>query len=382
MTAFKLLMKVLKAKITSVVLYGLIFLIISTVNYFNSNSNEQFVLSKHRIILYDNDQSELSKEFCGYLADKCEIASLPESVMDSETSQRKLLYYTTIHDVVYINKGFGEKILDMKSEPEKLVTVKNVHNNDELLSLHTNNFINAVRGYLLAGKSGSEAVSLAAEALKNTADVKIESFEKSSGSNIGQYFGMLPYVAISMIMSALSPVLFAIYRRDIYFRTACSCINQTRFTMEVSLAGFTLVTVLWAIFMGVGLIFNGGMLIGRENLVFINSFVLYIMSACLSILVSVLRKNIRVVDFLNQIFGLGMCFLCGVFVPMQYLSPSVVSAAKFLPVYYYVRANSLIFDEAFSTHKFVVCIGVQLLFAAAFLACAIAAKRRKRVLEQ
>ena len=39
-------------------------------------------------------------------------------------------------------------------------------------------------------------------------------------------------------------------------------------------------------------------------------------------------------------------------------------------------------DEAFSTHKFVVCIGVQLLFAAAFLACAIAAKRRKRVLEQ
>ena len=192
MTAFKLLMKVLKAKITSVVLYGLIFLIISTITYFNSNSNEQFVLSKHKIILYDNDQSELSKEFCGYLADKCEIAILPESVMDSETSQKKLLYYTTIHDVVYINKGFGEKILDMKAEPEKLVTVKNVHNNDELLSLHTNNFINAVRGYLLAGKSGSEAVSLAAEALKNTADVKIESFEKSSGSNIGQYFGMLP----------------------------------------------------------------------------------------------------------------------------------------------------------------------------------------------
>ena len=91
---------------------------------------------------------------------------------------------------------------------------------------------------------------------------------------------------------------------------------------------------------------------------------------------------IRIVDFLNQILGLGICFLCGVFVPMQYLSPSVVSAAKFLPVYYYVRANSLIFDEAFSTHKFVVCIGVQLLFAAAFLACAIAVKRRKRVLEQ
>lgn len=49
MTAFKLLMKVLKAKITSVVLYGLIFLIISTITYFNSNSNEQFVLSNGSI---------------------------------------------------------------------------------------------------------------------------------------------------------------------------------------------------------------------------------------------------------------------------------------------------------------------------------------------
>ena len=61
---------------------------------------------------------------------------------------------------------------------------------------------------------------------------------------------------------------------------------------------------------------------------------------------------------------------------------SIRSYAIPVAVYYYVRANSLIFDEAFSTHKFVVCIGVQLLFAAAFLACAIAAKRRKRVLEQ
>lgn len=380
MTAFKLFFKIMRSKRTSVILYACIFLFISTLSYLNTKSDEQFVISKHRILLYDNDNSELSRGMCEYLGKNCEIKTLPDSAAD-ESSQKKLMYYTTIHEAVYINEGFSEEVFDMTQNPENLVTIKSVHNTDELLKVHTNNFINAVRGYLLAGKSESESVSLAMDALSDTADVKIADFDSSSGNKIGQYYGMLPYAAISIIISALTPILYAIYRKDIFFRTSCSCVKQTRFTMEITLAGFILVMFFWGIFMAAGIIFNGGIHKGREAWVFANSFVLFLMSTCLSIFISTLIKNVRVVDFLTQILGLGMCFLCGVFVPLNYLSGGVVAFAKFLPVYWYTKANNIIFNEAFDLSKLLSCIGVQFLFAAVFIVCTLAIKHNKRALE-
>lgn len=379
MTAFKLFFKIMRSKRASVILYACIFLFISTLTYLNTKSDDQFVISKHRILLFDNDKSELSREMCEYLGKNCEIKTLPDSA--DVDSQKKLMYYTTIHEAVYINEGFSEKVFDMTQNPENLVTIKSVHNNAELVSLHTNNFINAVRGYLLAGKSESESVSLAMEALSDSADVRIADFDSSSGSKIGQYYGMLPYAAISVIISALTPILIAIYKKEIFFRTSCSCVKQTRFTIEITLAGFIMVILFWLVFMAAGLIFNGGMHKGHEVWVFANSFVLFLMSTCLSIFISAIVKNNRVIDFLTQILGLGMCFLCGVFVPLNYLSGGVVAFAKFLPVYWYTKANNIIFNETFDLSELILCVGVQLLFSIVFIVCTLAIKHNKRALE-
>lgn len=380
MTAFKLFFKIMRSKRASVILYACIFLLISTLTYLNTKSNDQFVISKQRILLFDNDNSELSRGMCGYLSKNCEIKTLPDSA-DDEESQKKLMYYTTIHEAVYINEGFSEKVFDMTQKSENLVTIKSVHNSGEIVSLHTNNFINAVRGYLFAGKSESEAISLATEALSDTAEVKIANFDSNSGNKIGQYYGMLPYASISIIISALTPILFAIYKKDIFFRTSCSCVKQTRFTMEITLAGFIMVILFWLVFMIAGIIFNGGLPQGREVWVFANSFVLFVMSTSLSIFISTIIKNNRVIDFLTQILGLGMCFLCGVFVPLNYLSGGVVAFAKFLPVYWYTKANNIIFNEAFDLSKLLACIGIQFLFSAAFIVCTLAIKHNKRALE-
>ena len=57
----------------------------------------------------------------------------------------------------------------------------------------------------------------------------------------------------------------------------------------------------------------------------------------------------------------------GVFVDQQFLGSGVLSAARFIPVYWYVKANNTIFGRSGETYditKVFEYIGVELLFAA------------------
>ena len=71
-----------------------------------------------------------------------------------------------------------------------------------------------------------------------------------------------------------------------------------------------------------------------------------------------------------------MSFLCGVFVKQSLLGEEILNVGKFLPAYWYVRANNMIFggDGAVFDQKEVwVSIGIEALFAAAMLAAALLA---------
>ena len=84
---------------------------------------------------------------------------------------------------------------------------------------------------------------------------------------------------------------------------------------------------------------------------------------------------------LAHIVGLSMSFLCGVFVPQSMLSGSVLAVGRFLPAYWYIRANNMLAGfgkEVFDLGFYWKCIGIQFLFAAAMFALtAVAARQRK-----
>ncbi len=46
-----------------------------------------------------------------------------------------------------------------------------------------------------------------------------------------------------------------------------------------------------------------------------------------------------------NVITLGMTFLCGVFVPQSIMSKSVLSFGRFLPTYWFIRANDAIGGE-------------------------------------
>ena len=83
-----------------------------------------------------------------------------------------------------------------------------------------------------------------------------------------------------------------------------------------------------------------------------------------------------------NIISLGMCFLCGVFVPLDYISTGVKNVSQFLPVYWYEKTNDQLAQfgnivDSIQTDVF-KSLGIQLVFVAAFVCISMAVSKLKK----
>ena len=78
---------------------------------------------------------------------------------------------------------------------------------------------------------------------------------------------------------------------------------------------------------------NGALLV-------INSLVLMIFIQAFSFMIAKFTSNREILSGVGNVFGLGSSFICGAFVPQNMLSPFVLGMAKFLPSYWFIKANN------------------------------------------
>ena len=92
-------------------------------------------------------------------------------------------------------------------------------------------------------------------------------------------------------------------------------------------------------------------------------------------------KTSDALNGITNLLGLGMCFLCGVFVDMDLLSSGVRRAAQFLPVYWYENVNIILTEHGNIggnvRMEVLGGIGIQLVFAAVFVCLTLAAAGEK-----
>ena len=65
-----------------------------------------------------------------------------------------------------------------------------------------------------------------------------------------------------------------------------------------------------------------------------------------------LIKNDSAIQGITNILALGSSFLCGAFVPQEYLGATALKIGKVLPSYYYIKNNNLLEENpSFETIK-------------------------------
>ena len=81
----------------------------------------------------------------------------------------------------------------------------------------------------------------------------------------------------------------------------------------------------------------------------INSLLFTLCATTIAFLIGTIVQNKNAISGIVNVVALGSSFLCGAFVPMEWLPEGVLNFAHALPTYYYIKTNELLKTvEAFS----------------------------------
>lgn len=383
MQVFNAFLKVMLKKLPVAMIWVIVFLIISVVVANTNNSSFTFAEERFSVCVLDEDQTPESKALAAFLGERHDLISLPaeeeEEILDA-------LYYARADYVMTIPAGYAEKLAS--GETDTLFTHYYIDDRyaNTLLDSTLSEYVSTVAAYQASGMSCTEAITAAEEALSEEIEVNSNPFAKTEAENneysknFSYYFQYLPYVLLSVMIAALSPTLITMQKADIRNRTNCSCLSSSSQTLQMLLGSGLFVLFVWLIFMVAGIFLYGEIFSGKAWYAVLNSFVFLFVAAGIAILISTFAPSNTGVNVIANIVGLGMSFLCGVFVPQSLLGEGVLQAGQFLPAYWYVKANDMLSGdsgEAFTTIKFFQYLGVELLFAVALFAVILVLQKTK-----
>lgn len=379
MQVFKAFARIAGKKKLSALLYIGIFMIISIIMANQSAKDNNFKETELNICIIDMDNSNASKSLADYISSNHKITEMDndkDAILDS-------LYWQTVDYVLIINEGYEEKISDGKTDnlfsnykvPGKFESI--------LFEPQLDQYVTNLTCYIAGGFSVEEAVEKTGDISGEEIKVTTEDFSdaESIKSDIHYYFQFLPYIFIAILISCLCPALLTINQKEIRNRTNCSPVSTTNQTFQITLGSVIYAVIIWLIFMISALILCGNTLLCKEGLLLVlNSFVFMLVVLSMTLLISVLAPSPKTTDMIANTIGLGMSFLCGVFVPLKFLGKAVINAAHFLPAYWYIRINNMLAgnsDELFSNSKYLSYIGIELLFAIAFFSVVLLVAKTK-----
>lgn len=382
MQVFKGFMKIAGRRIPTASIYFVIFAVILFIMANNSSSINGFSSNELDVCITDLDGTAASAELTKYIDSKHNI----KKIDTDEESIQDALYYQTIDYALTINEGFEEKLA--AGETDGLF--ENIKRSDSYSGVFLDNqltqYISSVSMYMAGGSDPAEACKAAYEAAQEEeVEVTVETFGNGSYSNetyIRYFIQYLAYIFLAILVAGFAPVLTKLNKKDIRRRIDCSSTPVSRKALQIALGMVTVVLCVWLMFMILGAVVYGETLFSRRGLLAVlNSLVFIIVAAGITLLVSQFDINDSTSSMVSNTISLGMAFLCGVFVPQDMLGEGVLTAAKFLPAYWYVRANNMLFgysDESYSLGKYMGCLGIELLFAVALFSVTLAISRAKR----
>lgn len=383
MQVFNAFLKVTRKRIHTWMIYVIIFIIITVVMTATSDTAEGFENRRLDVSISDLDDTPASRALAAYIGENHNIVE----VGDDKDAMLDALYYQSADIILTINSGYADGLA--KGETDGLLSDYRVPGTytAAFFDMQLEQYIGTVSAYIAGGASAEDAVQRTGELL--TQEIDAEIYQESGGTqtdsaqDIGFYFQYLAYILIAVLLSGLCPTLLMMTGKEIRNRTNCSSVSTAKQMTQLVLGAVLFSAGVYLLLMIVAAALYQRTLFDTSGLLaMLNGFVFVLIAMLLTLMLAVVTPNERVVNMISNTVSLGMSFLCGVFVPQNLLSGTVLNIGKFLPAYWYIRANNMLFGlcgEVFRTKEYLVCIFIQLAFSAALFALTLlAAKIRQK----
>ena len=384
MQVFKAFLKIMKKHWVSIAIYmGLYTVMLFLISYTSEDTyNENFQATNVDISVIDRDNSDASKGLTEYLDSKHQIIEIE----DNEESIQDHIYYRYVNYVLIIPEGFENRLLS--GETKDLVENVRIPGSSKgtFLDNQIEGYLKDLQVYLAGGFELSDAIEKIGDFHGPADGIEVVSFseetEKSNGA-IFAFFQYQPYIYILVLVCGLAPIILTMNKKEIYDRNACSSMSLMSRNLQITLGSAIYSVMVYAVFLILGFVMFGREFLCPEiGYLLINSGVFLIFSVAVTFLICMLfSSDFSSLNLVANVIGLGMCFLCGVFVPQSLLSSGVLAVARFLPAYWYMKNNNILAGlsgEAFTVGGFWTAIGIQGLFAAVLFAAALVVSKVKQ----
>ena len=339
MTVFNTVLKIVNKYKFNIILYTVLLITFAGVNFKSGNNTTNYIATKPDVYIVNYDENKgITKDLIKYLNKNTNIKKLnnnKEAINDA-------LFYRDVNYIIYIPKDFRKNFLEGKNPKIKIKTTKDY--NSVLAENLLSNYIKTANIYLKNSPSEQELIKKVNKTISKSIKVKINSkLDTNSLSQVTFYFNFLNYSILAGCVYVICLILSSFKEEKIHKRMMISSTSYKKINQKLLLSLGVIAILLWIFYIALAFILLGKVIFEAHGILYIiNSFIFMIVSLSLAFLIGNIVNSKTAINGIINVVALGSSFLCGAFVPMEWLPKYVVSISHILPSYWYIKTNELI----------------------------------------
>lgn len=380
MTVFNTFWKVINKYKGTIILFTVMLVTFGGINTTSNNSTVDFTNSKPDIIIVNNSgNNDLTKNLISYLEKNTNV----KDVKNTEEARNDALFYREVNYIIYIPKDYQKDVLSGKTPEIDIKTVGDY--TSSLAEMLLTRYLKIQSIYAKNISTEQELITVINKNLSKTSEVTITSkVDTTKTSRVSRYFNFASYSAMFIIIFVICMVLSSFHTKTIKKRTIISSMNYKTHNKYLLRASFIYSIIVWLLFMLLGTILFSNTILSLRGLVYaLNLFIFIFTSLTLALLLSTLIDNKDAVNGIVNVISLGSAFLCGAFIPTEWLPEAVIKISRIFPTYWYVNSNDLLASlqtiNMTSLNQVIINMIVMLVFALIFIIINNLVSKKKQI---
>ena len=339
MIVFNAFFKVVKKYIGVIILYTVMLISFGSINYATNNEDMTFSNRLPDILIINNDEEVgLTKNLINYLKENA-------NVLDIENNEEKIndaIFYREVNYVIYIPKNYR---IDTLNKLNPTLDIKSANDYDSAYtSMLLTRYLNVQNTYLKYTNNENELINSINNNLSYKTNIEITSkLDTSKLTKTSRFFNFASYSIMAVIIYIICLVISSFNKDVVKKRTIISSMNYKKYNKYILLSSFLYSSIIWLLYVILSFVIVGSSMFSLRGLIYIlNTFIFSFAALTLALLISNLIKSKGAISGIVNVIALGQAFLCGAFIPSEFLGENIIKYSKILPAYWYNNSNDLL----------------------------------------
>src|SRR5690554_1995488 len=259
MTVFNLYLKILNKNKIAIIVYIVIFTILTLIMVNTIYVQDSFSNTKVDIAFIDDDNTEYTNNLKDYISDYAVIKNIKKEDLEDA------FFYRDIEMIIEIPQGFTNSLA---SENKLNIETKTIPDSAQSVTLQRamEKYINLSRVYIENDLKTDNLHQSLKDILDNEAKVNINSKIKVDYTNSEFYFNYLAYVLLAMLVTVIGSIMTSFRPIEIKRRNNLGSVSNKKMNLILLISNLLLGIFIWLIFIIISIILYSDIMLKTNGL--------------------------------------------------------------------------------------------------------------------